>query len=152
MVLQYHQESETGGKKEEDQMWQTQKTQTDKDQDLRVVSWNVSKSSGQNDLLRNVAKILAQVAMFLETQPWRNDGVAEEIGWRLFRCRDWRKGDGGGEKEAVGTSSILQSESEMGLGCVGVHGGGVIHHVFGGLSVIGGTDLVASLVPEEDDW
>ena len=45
-----------------------------------------------------MAQIQANVAVFQETQTWKKDGIAEEIGWRQFRAENGEKGDAGGEK------------------------------------------------------
>ena len=45
----------------------------------------MNKSSAQDDLLRDVAQLQANVGMLQETLNWKKDGVADRTGWPLFR-------------------------------------------------------------------
>ena len=51
--------------------------------EICVVTWNVNKSSAQNDFINDMAQFQANVVMFQETQNWPDDGTAEELGWTV---------------------------------------------------------------------
>ena len=70
-------------------MWKTQKKKADIENDECEISWNANQRLAQPDLLRDMVQ--AEVAMFQETQQWKKDGIAGEIGWRLFRAENGGK-------------------------------------------------------------
>ena len=76
----------------------------------------MNKSSAQDDLLRDMAQQHANVAVFQETLSWKKDGVADETGGHCF-VKLMLERPRGGATEAVGTSSAVQNELEMGHGC-----------------------------------
>ena len=56
----------------------------DSDHEICVITWNVNQTSAQYDFLSD-AKCQANVVIFQETQNWRPDGTAEELGWTLLK-------------------------------------------------------------------
>ena len=57
----------------------------DTDHDVCVISWNVNKSSAQDDFLCDVARCQAGVVMFQETQKWQPDSTTEELEWTVLK-------------------------------------------------------------------
>ena len=51
----------------------------DRDFDLCVLSWDVTQSSAQYDILRDLALMQAQVAMLQEKQNWKKDRTAVTV-------------------------------------------------------------------------
>ena len=72
---------------------------------------NINMSSAHYDILRDVAQCQANVVMFQETQNWRGDGAAEEIGGNWV-CA-------GTEAKTHESSETLQNDYEMGPGHAG---------------------------------
>ena len=60
----------------------------DLEQEMCVTTWNVNKSSAQDDFLRDMAQCQANVVMSQETQNWQEDGPTEELGWTLLKEKE----------------------------------------------------------------
>ena len=93
----------------------TKERQKDLEQETCVITWNVNKSSAQYDFLRDMAQCQANVVMFQETQNWREDGTAEELGW--MDPAERRKDCNCSQKEEFEPSEILLQKHKMGTHC-----------------------------------
>ena len=58
----------------------------DREFELSVVSENINKSSALDDILRDLGQIHLRAGLCQETQHWKRNGTAEEIGRSLFRA------------------------------------------------------------------
>ena len=59
-----------------------EKREKEMEHEIRVVTWNVNKSSAHYDFLSDMAQCQANVVM---TQNWQADGTDEDLGWTLLR-------------------------------------------------------------------
>ena len=58
----------------------------DREFELSVVSDSINKSSALDDILRDLGQIHLRAGLCQETQHWKRNGTAEEIGRSLFRA------------------------------------------------------------------
>ena len=91
----------------------------DLEHEICVITWNVSKSSAQHDLLRDMAQCQAHVVMFQKTLIWQDDGTGEEMRWTLLKDKKEGKAASAVKKQEYESFETFSQKYKMGTCCSG---------------------------------